>query len=154
MRRRMSTFGKRVKRTLARALGALLLAGAAAAGAARAEGALATGEPPDIAEDGVSFGFSYGYSTMEEARERALAECRGQTVASDEVKALCKVVATFSGQCVAVAFDPAEGESGFGWAVAPDQAAADEGALAKCRAVSKPERHGFCRVEGRACDSK
>jgi hypothetical protein len=154
MSRAKSAAGTKAGRPLAYGLGSILLAAIVAVAPARSEGALATGEPADLAEDGVSFGFSYGYTTMEEARERALAECKGQTGASDEVKALCKIVATFSGQCVSVALDPAEGEPGFGWAVGADQAAADLIALAKCRAVSKPERHSFCRIAGNACDSK
>jgi hypothetical protein len=74
---------------------------------------------------GGAYGFSYDYSTMRDARNRALSECGGG----------CTVVVTFTSGCAAYAADQRSGSSVYGWTNnMPSRGAAQSGALAECRA--------------------
>jgi hypothetical protein len=123
-------------------------------GIARAEGAIAIGQPQDIAADGVSSFIYADASTTESAKAEALDGCRTKTPASSTSKALCKVVATFRNQCAAEAYDPKDGTPGFGWAVADTSQEAKRLAMAKCRETAGPDRQDACIVPdtGFQCD--
>jgi Domain of unknown function (DUF4189) len=98
-----------------------------------AAGAVALGEPADIAKDGVAIFTQVNAANAKRAKELALAGCKALPNSSDTSKALCKIVATFENQCVAQALDPQNGTPGFGWAMAPNSKQAAEQALSNCR---------------------
>lgn len=103
-------------------------------------------------KEGFSYGSAYNYSTEEEARTKALERCR--STKSDFRRKLCTVVATFNGQCIAVAMDPKDGTPGVGWSIAETKEVAERHALAKCKATAGPGRRDECRVEqGAGCDT-
>jgi hypothetical protein len=79
-----------------------------------AAGAVALGEPADIAKDGVAIFTQVNAANAKIAKERALAGCKALPNSSNTSKALCKIVATFENQCVAQALDPQNGTPGFG----------------------------------------
>jgi Domain of unknown function (DUF4189) len=114
----------------------------AATGPSAAAGAVAVGLPADVAKQGVSMGVSTKAHTMDEAKTQAITNCK--TVGSPETKALCKVVATFSNQCAALAEDPKPGTPGFGWAIADTPQAAKDQAMANCRDTAGPKRRDAC----------
>ena len=118
-----------------------------------AAGAVALGEPSDIAKDGVAIFTQVNAATSEAAKEEALVGCKSMN-ASDTSKSLCKIVATFENQCVAEAMDPVSGTPGFGWAMARDSNTSREQALANCRDTAGPTRQSACVVDSRAlwCD--
>ena len=72
-------------------------------------GAVAVGEPANIAKDGVSIGYNVNSKTADEAKAQALAKCKSD--GSAQSKVLCKIVATLSNQCIAEALDPQAGDS-------------------------------------------
>ena len=118
-----------------------------------AAGAVAVGQPADIAKDGVSIFTYVDALTTEIAKEKALAGCKG-TRASATARSLCKIVATFQNQCVAQAIDPDDGTPGFGWAMAPNSQEAKRQALANCRDTAGPTRQNACVVDRQSlwCD--
>src|ERR1700744_1325634 len=85
-----------------------------------AEGALAIGLAGNIAKDGIAVGGSINRTTKDSAIAHGLSVCRAYQSAL-KAAANCKVVATFTRQCFATAFDPAPGTPGAGWAVGSDQ---------------------------------
>jgi hypothetical protein len=107
-----------------------------------AAGAVAVGMPADVAKQGVSMGVSTKAHTMDEAKAKAVSDCK--TVGSPQSKALCKVVATFSNQCAALAEDPKPGTPGFGWAIADTSQAAKDQAMANCRDTAGAKRRDAC----------
>jgi hypothetical protein len=115
-------------------------------GRCMAAGAVALGEPSDIAKDGVAIFAQVGASNAKAAKDLALAGCKALGHASETTKALCKIVATFENQCVAEAFDPEDGTPGFGWSMAPNSKQATEQALSNCRDTAGPERQDKCVV--------
>jgi hypothetical protein len=119
---------------------------------ALAAGALAVALPQNVVKDGFSYGSAYNYQTEEEARTRALERCRGTK--SEFRRKLCTVVASFKGQCLAVAMDPKDGTPGVGWSLSESQEVAERHALAKCKATAGPGRRDACRIEqGAGCDT-
>ncbi len=118
-----------------------------------ADGAVALGQPADISQDGVAIYTFVNARSANEAKERALAGCKGMD-ASPKAKSLCKIAATFKNQCVAQALDPENGTPGFGWAMAPNSRAAREQALSNCRDTAGPTRQQACVVgrESLWCD--
>jgi hypothetical protein len=137
------------------AIGFCLLAGSLAMpDIAWADGAIAIGQPQDIAAEGVSSFIYADASTMESAKAEALVGCKTKTPASSASKALCKVVATFKNQCAAEAYDPKDGTPGFGWAIANTSQEAKRIALANCRDTAGPDRQDACIVPdtGTQCD--
>jgi hypothetical protein len=111
-----------------------------------AAGAVAVGLPSDVAKQGVSIGAHVNANTMDEAKSRALAQCK--SFGSPLSKSLCKVVATFQNQCVANTIDPRAGTPGFGWAIADTPQAASEQAMANCRDSDGPAHKEGCKLAG------
>ena len=123
-------------------------------GRCMAAGAVALGQPSDIAKDGVAIYTFVKAASVELAKEKAMAGCKTLEQSSATSKALCKIVATFENQCVAEAIDPESGTPGFGWAMARNSKLAKEQALSNCRETAGPTRQNACIVEARAlwCD--
>ena len=119
---------------------------------ASAEGALALGQPKEIARHGIAIGMADGLKTTTAAAKDALQMCKSSDV-QKSTRALCRVVRTFSKQCSAVAMDPKVGTPGFGWAIAKTETAAASQALANCKATAGFGRRNACRVAGTSCDS-
>lgn len=127
---------------------AMLLLGAGES--ARADGALAVGTTGDVVKHGIAFGMVVDES-KETAAAAALRRCR--TFKAREAAERCQVVATFSGGCFAVAYDPKSGTPGAGWGIGPDQATANGKAIAMCEETAGPGRKGYCQVESAGCDT-
>jgi hypothetical protein len=154
-KRRELQMGRRNQMTIVRtlAVGAIALAVfSVRAGSGMAAGALAVGEPDDVAKQGLSMYTEVNSETSERAQRLALEGCK--KIGSPASKALCKVVSTFSNQCAAEAMDPQEGTPGFGWAVANTSEEAKKQALASCRGTAGPTRQDACVVGDKAlwCD--
>lgn len=115
----------------------------------RSHGALAIGLPDSVAGHGIAMGASWNMPTVDAARRRALEECSGFQLAPAKTRALCRVVRTFSRQCISFATDPEEGASGWGWAVAQDLTDAEMNALRACRSTMLE----FCVVTVAHCDT-
>jgi lipoprotein NlpI len=136
----------------------LIAAAAFAAGivwpySAAAEGALAVGLPSDVAKEGYASGYSYNAKTMDEARTVAMDYCH-KSPTNQKVRSLCKVIQTFSNQCVAVSLDPKAGTPGAGWGIADDIRAAERQALSRCEATAGPARRAACVVTESNCDGQ
>jgi hypothetical protein len=129
---------------------AALAALATVAARAWADGALAVGTTGDVVKDGIAFGMVVD-EPQETAAETAVKRCR--TFKARAAADRCKLVATFAGECFAVAYDPQPGTPGAGWGVGPDQLAANRKAVAMCEETAGPARKGFCRVETGGCDT-
>jgi len=112
-----------------------------------AAGAVALGLPSDVAKLGVSVGNWVGAATMNEAKSKAIEKCKTGPNAAPQVISLCKVVATFKNQCVALAIDPRTGTPGFGWAIADTSQAAAQQAMANCQDSDGPAFKGGCQPD-------
>ena len=119
-----------------------------------AEGALAIGLPGDVAKEGVAIGWVINSDSEKTAQERALRVCNDFKDAPATTRALCKVMKTFRGECVAIALDPEAGTPGVGWAVAVNMQAAESGAMAGCAATAGAARRQFCKVTVLRCDGQ
>lgn len=119
-----------------------------------ATGAIAVAEPNDVAKDGYSSGISYNFKTDAEAEDRALRECQNSQDAPPATRQLCKLIRTFSNQCVAVSLDPQAGTPGAGWAIADTLAGARREATQRCEDTAGRDRQGECRVTAEGCDGK
>jgi hypothetical protein len=140
---------------LALSTAVLLLAGALhGADWARADAALAVGQPADVARQGLAVGWAVDYASKEAAEKEALARCRGSGTASQAARDLCRIVATFSDTCLAVASDPEAGTAGVGWGVHKDRGWAEDAAMEKCAEASTPKRRESCRVAIARCDGR
>jgi len=115
-----------------------------------AAGAIAVGQPADVAKRGVSMGFSTNRDTIDEAKVRSMILC--QNSGSQVSSILCRVVATFENKCVAVAIDPQARTPGFGWAVADTELESKDNALTRCRATAGPTRRDACQITDSYCD--
>jgi hypothetical protein len=119
-----------------------------------ADGAIAMGTTGDVVRHGVAFGL-VANEPKEKAADLALTRCRAFVKGSSpQATAQCKVVATFSRDCFAVAYDPQPGTPGYGWGVGPTQLAANLKAIAMCEQTAGPTRRRFCQVESGACDTQ
>jgi hypothetical protein len=78
-----------------------------------AAGAVALGEPADIAKDGVAIFTQVNAANAKIAKERALAGCKALPNSSNTSKALCKIVGTFENQCGGAGVGPAKWDAGF-----------------------------------------
>ena len=77
-----------------------------------ADGAVAVGSTGDVVKHGIAFGMVVN-EPKEKAADLALARCRAFVKGSSpEATARCKVMATFSRECFAVAYDPQPGNAG------------------------------------------
>jgi hypothetical protein len=137
--------------------GALVLLGLAApafllGGGLRAwaDGAVAVGTTGDVVKDGIAFGRAVNES-KEAAAESALRNCR--TFHARAAADRCKVVATFSGECFAIAYDPKPGTPGAGWGVGANQFLANQKAIAMCEETAGSARRGQCEVATGGCDT-
>jgi hypothetical protein len=119
--------------------------------ASNAEGALAVAISKEGVKGGFAFGLSAGYRTSDEAHAKALRLCQ-QATQDEKLSASCKVIESFSSQCGAVAMDPHDETSGFGWSIAADLQAARSMALSRCRQTAGREQAGACIVEDSRCD--
>jgi hypothetical protein len=135
-------------------LAAAMLAGIfASPDFAAADGALAVGEPADVAAEGFAYGYALDQPTAEAAGADALRDCTAPTQGIDpRAQALCKVVQAFKNQCFAVAMDPQDATPGVGWAVEHDKDSAARAALAKCVATAGDDRRDACQVTHSGCD--
>jgi hypothetical protein len=115
-----------------------------------AEGALAVGTTGDVVRYGIAFGVAVDV-TKEVAGEIAVKRCR--TFEARKAAERCQVVATFSGECFAIAYDPTPGTPGAGWGIGPDQLVANQKAITMCEAAAGPARKGYCQVERYGCDT-
>jgi hypothetical protein len=133
---------------------AALAAAAMGAGVGRerawAEGAIAVGSTGDVVRDGIAFGMAIDVS-KDAAGEIAVQRCR--TFEAKAAAERCQVVATFSGECFAIAYDPKPGTPGAGWGIGPDQLVANQKAVAMCEQGAGPSRKGYCQVERFGCDT-
>jgi hypothetical protein len=120
---------------------------------AEAAGALAVGIHNNDPGPGIALGGAVDHDEEGEAKYGALSACLSFVDAGLEPRVSCKVVATFRGQCYAVAMDPEPGTPGFGWSIGNGQADANKKALEKCRAVGGA-RASFCTVTFADCDTK
>ena len=143
----------RGRRRLVGALLALVAAGAAMDAAAVADGAVAMGTTGNVVKHGIAFGLVVN-EPKDKAGDLALARCRAFVKGSSpEATQQCKLVATFSRECFAVAYDPQPGTPGAGWGVGKDQIDANMKAMRMCEATAGPGRGRFCQVETGACDT-
>jgi hypothetical protein len=133
-------------------MAALAAATLADAGGERAwaEGAIAVGSTGDVVRYGVAFGVAVDVS-KDIAGELAVKRCR--TFEARKAAERCQVVARFSGECFAIAYDPTPGTPGAGWGIGPDQLAANQQAVAMCEQAAGPARKGYCQVERFGCDT-
>ena len=123
-------------------------------GPCMAAGAVAVGQPADIAKDGVASYIMVNAANSDSAKEKAMEGCKSLPSASGTSKSLSKIAATFENQCVAEALHPASGTPGFGWAMAGDSNTAKEQALSNCRDTAGPTRQNACVVNSESlwCD--
>ena len=120
---------------------------------ALADGAVAMGTTGDVVKHGIAFGM-VANEPKEKAAETAMARCRAFVKGSSpEATARCKVVATFSRECFAVAYDPKPATPGAGWGIGKDQIDANLNAMKMCEATAGPGRGRFCQVESGGCDT-
>jgi hypothetical protein len=115
-----------------------------------AEGAIAVGTTGDVVRYGIAFGVAVDVA-KDVAADIAVKRCR--TFEARKAAERCQVVATFSGECFAIAYDPTPGTPGAGWGVGPDQLVANQKAVAMCEQSAGPARKGYCQVERHGCDT-
>lgn len=120
---------------------------------ALADGALAIGQPADVANHGFAFGIVSNAPNTGTASDKALDLCRTAKGASADARNVCQVVKTIQQQCAAVAMDPQKGTPGVGWAVAQDKKTAESQALAQCYTTAGTGRESYCVVSVSQCDT-
>lgn len=130
----------------------LLTIGALPVDSANAASAFAAGIPDDVSNQGAAFGASYNYSSREGAETRAMQECQKQTAPASTI-ALCRIIAHFDNQCVAVSIDPAAGTPGFGWAVGNTADDANSQATEHCHETAGSARASYCQLTLTDCDA-
>jgi hypothetical protein len=140
-----------MNRNISIAIGAIAVA-LAWSGAVAAKGALAIGEPADIAQRGVAVGYSFNFESQDAANTAALQKCLTQPDAPPDTQALCKVVRVFSKKCVVISLDPQAGTPGFGWAIAKTEKAAASKSMAMCHKTAGADRRKYCVISKSACD--
>ena len=140
-------------RTLLNAVFAVAALHALMGEGAVADGAVAVGSTGDVVKHGIAFGMVVN-EPKEKAADLALARCRAFVKGSSpEATARCKVMATFSRECFAVAYDPQPATPGAGWGVGKDQIDANLNAMKMCETTAGPGRARFCQVESGGCDT-
>ena len=121
---------------------------------ARAEAALAVGQPADVAAQGIAIGWAVDYPDRKAAEEEALARCRGMREVPPAARDLCRVVASVRNTCLAVALDPDRGTTGVGWGVHRKRKRAETAAMDKCTDASARNRRKSCRLAFIRCDGR
>lgn len=119
-----------------------------------ASGAIAIGEPPDVAKDGLAVGIVVNMASEAKAAETALTNCRSFKEVSQSTRDLCKVVKTFTGECVATAYDPKPSTPGWGWSTGFTKFVAADVAMANCRLSAGADRARYCAAATTMCDVK
>lgn len=136
-------------------LAAMAMSGLVAPRPAAGDGALAIGEPKDVAKEGYAYGFATNRANAEDASTAAMHDCKAESPGVDKrAQALCNVVQTFRNKCFAVAMDPKDATPGAGWAVADDKETAGRNALVKCHETAGADRQEFCKVTHTDCDGQ
>jgi hypothetical protein len=110
-------------------LASLLLA-AFAASPAYADGALAVGVSEGGPKNGYAYTMNVRNGSADSAEKAAVEGCRTQAVEYGVQPNLCRVVASFRGRCVSVAFDTVERAAG--WALGDKKDDAIANAVKKC----------------------
>jgi hypothetical protein len=118
---------------------------------ARSEGALAVGSTGNVTKEGIAFGTAINSKTREQAVATAMEYCR-KYASAPKASLHCQLVGAFKRQCYAVALDPKAGTPGAGWSIAPDQATAEQRAIATCKTSAGKNRAQFCVVQKSKCD--
>jgi Domain of unknown function (DUF4189) len=116
-------------------LAVLVMAGG---GIAVAAGTYAFGQKPG--PTGWSSGSAYNYSSQAEAQNQAMSRCRARKEAGE----YCKIIATVTGKCFAVAVQ--DNANGYGWNTADTLPEAQRLAMNRCTGYGKScsIRDGFC----------
>lgn len=117
---------------------------------ASADGALAVGTTENISRDGIAFGFGRNLGSEAEASKVALGECK--EFKAKKAAQQCRVIGTFKNECFAVAFDPKDGTTGAGWAIAASKKVAELRAVESCKATAGAARVNYCAVSESECD--
>ena len=122
---------------------------------AAAEGAIAVGDPKDVAKDGYAYGYSTGKADLKAATAEALETCgKPGNGKSEQGRKLCKTVGTFTNECVAVAMDPGQGTPGVGWAIGGTLQLAEDQAMTRCKATAGAGRRESCVIDHSRCDGE
>jgi hypothetical protein len=121
---------------------------------ARAEAALAVGQPADAGKQGVALGWAVDYPSKAAAEAEALTRCRSFGEAPQATRDLCRIVESFRDVCLAVALDPDRGTTGVGWGVHKNRDWAEDAAMEKCTETSTPKRREACEVKLIRCDGQ
>lgn len=121
---------------------------------AGAFGAIAVGDTGNINQDGFAWGRNVNSPDATTASNQALQLCRSVKDATDRARNACKIVGSFQGQCTALAMDPGAGTPGVGWAVAATIQAAQDQAMANCKATAGADRVQYCAQTDSACDGQ
>jgi hypothetical protein len=103
---------------------------------AKADWAIALGQS---GATGWNYGTSWNFSNAEDARKKALSNCR-------EKGSNCKIIAEEAGQCGALAIGTTD--NAYGWAKGETKRVAEQSALETCNKYSK----GECEVQDSFCD--
>jgi hypothetical protein len=119
-----------------------------------AAGALAIGEPADVAKEGLALSIARDYATEAEASAAALEACRKYDGVPATTTALCKVVRTFKYECVVTAYDPEPSTTGWGFGVGITRFTAEDQAMQECRTRAGVDRAKFCKPNTPICDVK
>ncbi len=100
---------------------------------------------------GIAIGTAYNYKSLEEARDRALHECRVFKTAP-KAGTLCRLIGVREKACLAAAFDPKSDSTGMGWAMAEDRSTAERQAMDACKAAAPRGREQFCAIDITRCE--
>ena len=115
-----------------------------------AEGALAIGLPGDVAKEGVAIGWVHQLGQRAgRPTERALRGCMDFKDAPANTRALCRVIKTFRGECVAIALDPESGTPG--WAGPSRSACRQPRRMRSAAAPPRPVRRVSSSAGSRCC---
>jgi FHA domain/Domain of unknown function (DUF4189) len=97
-------------------------------------------------------GWELNAQSQSEAEMTAVKNCEAVRAKAGYRGPQCRIVATFSEKCLAVA-STGEGKLGIGWGIAADAQAAEREALARCRDRAGRDNAGSCSVVRSAdCD--
>jgi lipoprotein NlpI len=116
---------------------------------ARADGVLAIGVTTPIVQGGLTFGYVRNFAPRPSAQAAAVDTCR-RLANVPQAAENCRVVATFTDQCFAIAFVP-QAATGLAWAINSDRQEAERKAMNDCAAAAGPDRDK-CRVVQSRCD--
>ena len=137
-----------MRRAASRLLATTLVA-VAWAGPTHADGVLAIGVTAPIIQGGLTFGYVRNFSPRTSAQAAAVDTCR-RLANVPQAAENCRVVATFTDQCFAIAFVP-QAATGLAWAVNSDRQEAERRAMNDCAAASGADRDK-CRIVQSRCD--